>query len=119
MLTSRLGVDIVVTKSESAHGQDSFWNSLYRNQEIVYRGQKPDRILWIVNSIDDGLNSGKYQNDEISVPMLKTGQRSVSAPSRVHGPHPAFHPASVVHILRHPAACSGPLASMDRRQRPP
>lgn len=72
------GVDTIVRSSEAHVGQESFWNSLYRNQEIVYRAQKPDRILWCVNCLDDGHKSGKYQHDEVSVPMLKTGSRSVT-----------------------------------------
>ena len=72
------GLDELVRASESVKGKDSFWNSLYRLQEIVYRCQKTERITWVCHCIADGLQSGKYAEDEISVQTLKTGPRSVT-----------------------------------------
>ena len=68
----------IIIEGEKRDGSASFWNSPWHLQEIVYRGGKPHKILWLMRSIEDNLASGKYGNADISIPMLKSGNRSVS-----------------------------------------
>ena len=78
-LLSIPGMEEIITSDERINGSDSFYNSLWRLQEIIYRCQKKEKIEWMMYYIDDGLHSGKFTAAELSVAALKQGSpRSVT-----------------------------------------
>ena len=65
-------------RSEKEHGQSSCWNTFWKMQEAVYRcGTKP-KLIWVVEGIEDHIESEKLDNDDITIQSLKTGNRSVT-----------------------------------------
>ena len=77
------GIEDIWIKSDTRDGPTSFFNFLFKVQEIVYRGGTKKNIKWIIECIDDQLTSGKTPDAEITVSSLKTGSKSVTDPMLV------------------------------------
>eukprot|EP00973_Karenia_brevis_P025668 3541434-Karenia_brevis.AAC.1 len=69
--------DAIIRMNDEKYGRDSVW-SLWKLQEIVYRGQKKDRILWSMLCIDDGLKNGRLSPSDVSITAIKTGPKSLT-----------------------------------------
>ena len=65
----------------AGHIVSSFWNSLWKQQEIIYRAQKPKEILWLMQDLSDQIASKVVSNADISIAALKSGGKSLSDPS--------------------------------------
>jgi hypothetical protein len=72
------GVDDVVFGAETSVGPNSFWNQLYKLQEIIYRCQRKEKIRWVVFCLNDALLSGRYTDSEITITYLKSGPKSLT-----------------------------------------
>ena len=77
-LLSLDGVEELIIAAEKTKSLSSFWNSIYRLQELIYRAQKPVKIHWLCHIIDDGLRSGRYKISDLSLAVLKSGPRKLS-----------------------------------------
>ena len=75
------GVESLVHSHDADNGPDnSFFNSIYRLQETIYRFKKKDAIVFAVQTFDDRIRSGKLTLSDLSVDKLKSGPRSTSDP---------------------------------------
>jgi hypothetical protein len=72
------GIEELIAADERVHGQQSFWNILYRLQEFVSRFQKSSLMTWAAHSIMDKLKSGELKMEELSVAALRSGPKSIS-----------------------------------------
>jgi hypothetical protein len=67
------GVEDMIAGDEAKNGPASFWNSLYRMQELISRLGKKEKILWNALAIQDALDSGVKEITDFPVSALKTG----------------------------------------------
>ena len=72
------GAEDIICSGEKAKGAQSFWNQIWKLQEIIYRANKKDRINWVMLCIQDYLASGRFEDAEITLAMLKTGHKSMT-----------------------------------------
>ena len=73
------GVESLVHSHDADNGPDnSFFNSIYRLQETIYRFKKKDAIVFAVQTFDDRIRGGKLTLSDLSVDKLKSGPRSTS-----------------------------------------
>lgn len=72
------GIEKLVADDESDRGPLSFFNSLYRMQELISRCGKPNLIEWTVHSLMDGFRAAIFIPSEISVALLRSGPKSVT-----------------------------------------
>ena len=71
------GVEDIVARGEAQLNEpENFWMSLWRLQEVVYRCGRKEKILWVLQCVEDNLASGRLQHADISISTLKTGTRS-------------------------------------------
>ena len=71
-------VESIIKGNESKFGQSSWVNHMYKLQEVVYRCQKESKIVWVMAALDDGVHSGRYENEDITMSALKTGKQSIT-----------------------------------------
>ena len=69
-------VEGIVIKHEKRYHADSFFNNLWKCQEIIYRCGKKHKIVWVVESIDDAIESCRLRPEDFTHASLKTGARS-------------------------------------------
>lgn len=74
------GAEEIIARDEADHGTDSFWNHLWKQQEIIYRARTPPAILWLMTDLSDQLARGGLTNNDVSVSSIKTGAKSLSDP---------------------------------------
>ena len=71
----------IVKRGEAKYGEQYCLNNLGKLQAIVERCGKSDKILWLMQSIEDQINSGKLLNTELTHAMIKSGAKSLSDPA--------------------------------------
>ena len=75
-------VEELVIEDEKRDGTASFFNNIWKPQEIIYRCNKTSKITWTVQCICDGIKSGRYRDNagrtDIPHAVLKTGSRSIT-----------------------------------------
>ena len=72
------GAEDIIMDGECLSGPQSFWNQIFKTQEIIYRCQTKTKIFWVMCCVKDNLRSGKYNDADITINMLKTGSKSLS-----------------------------------------
>ena len=75
------GAEDIIAKDEGIHGVDSFWNHLWKQQEMIYRARTSKGILWLMQDLSDQLASNRITNSDVSIATLRTGAKSISDPS--------------------------------------
>jgi hypothetical protein len=75
------GVEQLISIDEETFGLDSLWNSIWKQQEIIYRCNKKDKILWFMRDVSDQMHAGVISHGDITVNSIKTGGKSLSDPS--------------------------------------
>ena len=56
----------MIAKAEAAHGIDSHWNSVWKLQEVIYRGRAPAKIRQLMAGVDDLIAVGKIKTAGLS-----------------------------------------------------
>ncbi len=74
-------VEDLVKRGESKDGPESWLNSIWKLQEIIYRCNRKDRILWMMYDIEDQQMAGRLTNKDISIASLKSGSKSITDPA--------------------------------------
>ena len=67
--------------ADEATGPKACWNNLYNLQEVIYRATSKKQIVWLLQSVGDGIPAKKLANDQdLTCRNLKSGGRSLSDP---------------------------------------